>query len=259
MKVNKERRTKIVDVLSDVLSRLCERNDCLVMIDTPVTRFHALRAPQITIKFYLERIAKYSNCSEECFILALIYIDRLIQKNGTFLVNSLNVHRLLITSIMVGVKFFDDQYFNNAFYGKLGGISCKEINLLETEFLFLINFNVHVETDVYNTYNERLMSQVQPLESDKEQQEEQVEESMEMFDASGAPMLHFQHTKKPAVDALQPSVALALAEVSSVKKQSGPPVGPPVATRVRHYPTQRCTPPSSNFLKTTKRIQMETR
>ncbi len=55
-------------------------------------------------------------CSGECFVLALVYIDRIIQSNPSFMVNSLNIHRLLITSVMLAAKFFDDQYFNNAYY-----------------------------------------------------------------------------------------------------------------------------------------------
>jgi hypothetical protein len=43
------------------------------------------------------RILKYAGCSEETFILALIYIDQVVQFNPDFIINSLNVHRLLIT------------------------------------------------------------------------------------------------------------------------------------------------------------------
>jgi len=157
MKTNEERRQRIIAVLSEVLERLCERNDRFIDESTMITRFHALRPPSIGIKYYLQRIAKYSNCSEECFVLALIFIDRLIRTNENFLVNSLNVHRLVITAVMTGAKFFDDQYFNNSYYGKIGGVSCKEINLLEVEFLFMLNFNLFVTSQEYETYNHRLM------------------------------------------------------------------------------------------------------
>lgn len=85
-----------------------------------MTKFHALRPPSISILDYLERfvahivplmfapiptracasvcrIGKYSACSGECFVLALVYIDRIISSNHNFTVNSLNVHRLLIS------------------------------------------------------------------------------------------------------------------------------------------------------------------
>jgi len=49
----------------------------------------------------LRSILKYAGCSEETFILALIYMDQVVQFNPDFVISSLNVHRLLITSIMV--------------------------------------------------------------------------------------------------------------------------------------------------------------
>jgi hypothetical protein len=101
-------------------------------------------------------VAKYAACSGECFVLALVYIDRIIQSNPTFVVNSLNIHRLLITSIMLAAKFFDDQYYNNAYYAKVGGVPCNEVNQLEVEFLFMCNFTLCVTTDTYTQYYSEL-------------------------------------------------------------------------------------------------------
>ena len=50
------------------------------------------------------------------------------------------IFRLLITAVMTAAKFFDDRYYNNEYYSKIGGISNEEINTLETEFLIFINF-----------------------------------------------------------------------------------------------------------------------
>lgn len=110
----------IVPVLACVLNQLCARNDRLP--HKGVSKFHALRPPAIGIKDYLQRVLKYAACSGECFVLSLVYIDRIIQSNPTFVVNSLNIHRLLITSVMLAAKSYDDQYFNNAYYAKVGGM-----------------------------------------------------------------------------------------------------------------------------------------
>jgi hypothetical protein len=123
-----------------------------------ISKFHALKAPPISIKDYLVRIAKYSHCSNECFVLALVYIDRIIQGNPSFIVNSLNIHRILITSVMLAAKFFDDQYYNNAYYAKVGGVPCHEMNNLEVEFLFMNNFSLFVTADTYNQYYNELCS-----------------------------------------------------------------------------------------------------
>lgn len=85
-------------------------------------------------------------------MLALVYIDRIIQSNPNFVVNSLNIHRLLITSVMLAAKFFDDQYFNNAYYAKVGGVPRGEMNSLEVEFLFMTNFTLFVPTEQYRQY-----------------------------------------------------------------------------------------------------------
>lgn len=114
-----------MQVLSCVLSRLVAANDP-VADPGPVTKFHALRPPAITILDYCARIHKYASCSPECFVLALVYIDRLIQRNS-LLLTSLNVHRIIITAIMLAAKFFDDQYFNNAYYAKVGGVPTSEV------------------------------------------------------------------------------------------------------------------------------------
>lgn len=58
-------------------------------------------------------------------MLALIYVDRLIQQ-GRFALTPLNVHRVLITAVMLAAKFFDDQYFNNLYYAKVR--ACESID-----------------------------------------------------------------------------------------------------------------------------------
>ena len=44
---------------------------------------------------------------------------------------------------MLAAKFFDDQYFNNAYYAKVGGVPTNEMNTLEVEFLFMSNFTLY--------------------------------------------------------------------------------------------------------------------
>jgi hypothetical protein len=146
----------VVTVLAAVLERLVESNSHLPN-DQEVTKFHALKAPGISVRQYLERIHKYASCSTECFILALIYIDRLIQRNN-FVLSELNVHRVLVTSVLLAAKFFDDAYYNNAYYAKVGGVLTSEMNGLEVEFLFRINFSLHVTPEIFKKYQDELIS-----------------------------------------------------------------------------------------------------
>lgn len=89
--------------------------------------------------------------------MALIYIDRLIQRNN-FLLTELNVHRVIVTAILLAAKFFDDAYYNNAYYAKVGGVLVSEMNGLEVDFLFRINFSLHVTPETFEQYRVELLS-----------------------------------------------------------------------------------------------------
>ena len=89
--------------------------------------------------------------------MALIYIDRLIQRNN-FLLTELNVHRVIVTAILLAAKFFDDAYYNNAYYAKVGGVLVSEMNGLEVDFLFRINFSLHVTPELFAQYRVELLS-----------------------------------------------------------------------------------------------------
>jgi hypothetical protein len=86
-----------------------------------LTVFHGLRAPPISIEAYLLRIAKYAKCSPACFAHAMVHMLKLAGQDASFAPTRLNVHRLVLTGVLISAKFLDDRYFNNAFYAKVGG------------------------------------------------------------------------------------------------------------------------------------------
>jgi hypothetical protein len=66
---------------------------------------------------------------------------------------------------MLAAKFFDDRFYNNEYYARVGGISNKEVNVLEIEFLNLVNFNLHVDPILFLKYRQRLLAQGKTLKS----------------------------------------------------------------------------------------------
>jgi hypothetical protein len=112
-----------------------------------LTVFHGLRAPPITIEAYLVRIAKYAQCSPACFVHSMVHMLKLAQRDASFAPTRLNVHRLVLTGVLISAKFLDDRYFNNAFYAKVGGVSTAELNRLELEMLQLLQFQLAVSPE----------------------------------------------------------------------------------------------------------------
>lgn len=101
---------RVLSLLSALFEKSVQRNEMLLEateIKDAVTIFHGLRAPTLGIRQYIDRIFKYSGCSPSCFIVANIYVDRFLQCTEVHL-TSLNVHRLLITTVMLAAKFNDD-------------------------------------------------------------------------------------------------------------------------------------------------------
>lgn len=148
------RPPQILQLVSLLLEKAVKKNEVLLdtmQIKDVITMFHGLRAPTLSIRQYIDRIFKYSGCSPSCFIVAHIYIDRFIQRMNVPL-TSLNIHRLLITSVVVAAKFIDDAFFNNAYYAKVGGVGTRELNRLEMKFLFSLDFRLYVSVETFQKH-----------------------------------------------------------------------------------------------------------
>jgi len=121
------------------------------------TIFHAKKLPSISIRDYLMRFSTYSNCHEDAFVYALIYLDKVGESVNEFSVDSFNVHRLILMCLVLACKFYDDFYYKNSYYARIGGVTTQEFNSLEQEFLVnWIDFALYVETDTYTSYYQDL-------------------------------------------------------------------------------------------------------
>ncbi|XP_073128204.1 cyclin-U4-1-like [Henckelia pumila] len=155
---------KLITFLSSLLQRVSESNDIIDSEFQPnkhgTSAFHGLSRPNISIHTYLQRIFKYANCSPCCYVVAYVYLVRFTRRHPQLHINSYNVHRLLVTSVMVSAKFMDDRYYNNAYYAKVGGISTSEMNFLELDFLFGLGFHLNVSPTTFHTYCSHLHTQM---------------------------------------------------------------------------------------------------
>jgi hypothetical protein len=144
-----------VRLAAAALQDKCSSNKALDNLNH-VTKFHSARIPSITMPDYFKRIAKYSHCSAECHIIALIYIDRHV-KTREIPITFRNIHRLVIVAVMVAAKLRDDIYYSNAYYASIGGVSNREINELEVELLLSLNWDTYVSFEEYDQYFENLL------------------------------------------------------------------------------------------------------
>ncbi|KAI8802534.1 cyclin-domain-containing protein [Cladochytrium replicatum] len=175
--------TETIRYVSHYLRRIISVNDSTAnSATTQLTRFHARTIPTIDVLGYLSRILKYAPCGNECFIAVLIYLERMADPNSEVnsgsqmtpfvkmersrvkrqpvVVNSYNVHRLLISGIMVAVKFLSDIFFTNAHISRVGGLPVQELNQLELEFLLLNDFTLTVSIEDLQACGNRVVASV---------------------------------------------------------------------------------------------------
>ncbi|KAJ2343603.1 cyclin-like protein interacting with PHO85 [Coemansia erecta] len=122
---------------------------------TSLTLFHARSVPTIDLETYISRILKYCPCQNEVFLSLVVYmqqlIDRCARRRAPFTVDAYSIHRLVITAVTIGSKWFSDVFFTNSRYAKVGGLSVAELNNLELQFLSIIDFDLNIRPEVLQT------------------------------------------------------------------------------------------------------------
>ena len=113
--------------------------------------FSANIIPSISIKDYLIRIQTYSNIERSTLIISLIYIDRFCNKAKVTLTHY-NIHRILFSSILIGIKFNEDNFYDNKYYSQIAGVKLKELKVLEYNFIKMLNCELYVSRDLYDKY-----------------------------------------------------------------------------------------------------------
>jgi len=110
------------------------------------------RLPPISLDAYIARLLQYAPCEKECFLAALLYMDRLHERQN-FVFNSMNIHRSYLVCLLLAAKFFEDQPCDNGYFATVGGVSLQELNAMEIRFLTLVDFRVSVTQWEFSVYS----------------------------------------------------------------------------------------------------------
>ncbi|ESZ90160.1 hypothetical protein SBOR_9448 [Sclerotinia borealis F-4128] len=74
-----------------------------------------------------------------------------------FVVDSFNIHRLVIAGVTCASKFFSDVFYTNSRYAKVGGLPLNELNHLELQFLLLNDFRLSIPVEELEAYGTMLV------------------------------------------------------------------------------------------------------
>ncbi|KAI8947296.1 cyclin-domain-containing protein [Xylaria longipes] len=147
----------MVTLIANMIGELIETNDSLAMKSGNLTRFHSRTAPGISVLDYLQRLAKHATLTPPLLLSMVYYIDRLCALYPDFTINTLTVHRFLITAATVAGKGLSDSFWNNSFYARVGGVKVAELKLLELEFLYRVDWRIVPIPEVLEVYYKGLV------------------------------------------------------------------------------------------------------
>ncbi|KAI0356211.1 cyclin-domain-containing protein [Trametes cingulata] len=142
----------LVQLIADMMERLMAHNDQIPLSPESLTRFHSRTPPGISILEYLRRIVRFTKAERSCLLITLHYIDQISARMPVFVLSSLTCHRFVIASIAVSSKCLCDTFCSNSVYAKVGGIPVGELNVLEREFLRMIDWQLTCTREVLQEY-----------------------------------------------------------------------------------------------------------
>eukprot|EP01059_Diplonema_ambulator_P011529 TRINITY_DN21489_c0_g1_i1.p1 TRINITY_DN21489_c0_g1~~TRINITY_DN21489_c0_g1_i1.p1 ORF type:complete len:190 (+),score=36.60 TRINITY_DN21489_c0_g1_i1:37-570(+) len=116
------------------------------------TGFHTAGEPGIGVRDYLERMREHAGVSDECYVAACVYMDRVVRRSVEVEMGLNTVHRLVLAGVLAAAKYHDDVRYSNAFFAKVGGVRTSSLNSLEREFLSALDFDLYISQAEYEHY-----------------------------------------------------------------------------------------------------------
>jgi len=107
---------------------------------------------------YLRRMQIYLKCSSSCYVIALKYIEKFInkvddlvhKKGGSNIFNHVSFHRIFLAAITIAIKSFDDRRLTNVYYAQIGGVRAEELWMLELQFVMIMKLDLHVSKEEFD-------------------------------------------------------------------------------------------------------------
>jgi len=97
---------------------------------------------------HLRTLHERAEFSAECFVVALLYMERLFMKASLPPLRS-NWQSLILTALVLAAKVWDDTGSSNAEFSSACELPLRDVNCMEARFLNLIDWNVRVNPSLY--------------------------------------------------------------------------------------------------------------
>ncbi len=70
--------------------------------------------------------------------------------------------RLILTTVLIASKMFNDTYYTNKYIAQVGGVSLQNINELETFFIEMVDWNLNITEEQFAQYEHLIAAFLKP-------------------------------------------------------------------------------------------------
>lgn len=116
------------------------------------------RLPKVSVLDEFTRLKHCFRCSNESLVLALVYIDRVVDGMPELAHGSAQLREVFVISIVLAIKYLDDNLYKNSYYASISGIPLSELNALEALFLKYLGWELAVKAEEYDLYRDLLLA-----------------------------------------------------------------------------------------------------
>ena len=143
--LNSLTNSQIISYISnDIVNILIENKEKLkTLINNENDPLYSNKIPKIKIEDYITRFFTYSKIEISTLILSYIYIKRFIHKEN-YIISFRNIFRLIMSCTILAIKFNENKVYTNSFYAKVGGFDVDDLNNLEYDIFYRLDFNLRV-------------------------------------------------------------------------------------------------------------------
>lgn len=113
-----------------------------------IKRFLGRKPPSISYWDYLLRINHYCKMSTSVYLAASLYIYRMCVNLQTCALTPVSVHRLIFVALRIACKNIEDVNYKQPRFATVAGVTLMDLYRLEVAFLFLIDFDICVDSAV---------------------------------------------------------------------------------------------------------------
>lgn len=117
--------------------------------------FYRLCPTAISLSAYINRLSQFLTLSNEHFLVALKYFERIIRRNH-YRKFKLSLHKLFFLCLMAADKYLEDDVYSNAYYAQVAGIKCGDLFEMEIEFYESIGFELYIDDQELEYFRKEL-------------------------------------------------------------------------------------------------------